>query len=363
MTMTQNPRTATADEFAERVFEAALGALDTWSMFVGDKLGWYRLLADGPSTVAELATRSGTDRRYANEWLEQQVTTGILVVDDARLPEDERRYSLPAGHAEVLTDADSLAYLAPFVRLLTAAGIKLPEIVDAYRNGGGVSWAEFGPDMRTGQAEMNRPWFLNQLSSEWLSKVPELDERLSAGGRVADVGCGEGWSSIAIAQAYPGVEVDGFDVDPPSIEAARRHAEAAGVSDRVSFHLVDVATLGDRRAYDVVTAFECVHDMPDPVGVLAAMRAMVADDGQVVVMDEAVGEAFGDRDDEIERLMYGISLFVCLPDGRSHQPSVGTGTVMRPSVLEGYAQSAGFDSIETLPIENDLWRFYRLNLG
>lgn len=349
------------DPFAERVFGSVLGALDTWSIYVGDKFGTYKaLVAHGPITQAQLSAETSMSERYLREWLEQQVTTGIIEVDDAQLPPDRRKYSLPAGHAEVLTDSDSLSYLTPFVRLVVAGGIQLPKLMEAYRNGGGVSWAEFGDDMRTGQAEMNRPWFINELGSSWFPAVPELDTRLRRGSRVADIGCGEGWSTVAIASAYPNSEVEGFDVDGPSMEAARRHAEQAGVADRVRFHTVDPASSEVEAGYDVVTAFECIHDMSDPVGVLAKMRGMVANDGIVIVMDERVADAFGDNNDDVERLMYGFSLFVCLPDGMSHQPSAATGTVMRPSTLERYAREAGFAGIEVLPIENDLWRFYEL---
>ena len=142
--------------------------------------------------------------------------------------------------------------------------------------------------------------------------------------------------------------------------AARGHAAAEGVADRVRFHLVDGAALTEEGRYDVVTLFECVHDMPDPVSVLDAARRLAMSDGHVVVMDEAVGDSFGERGDEVERLMYGFSLFVCLPDGMSHNESVGTGTVMRPAKLEEYATGAGFTGISVLPIDNELWRFYQL---
>jgi 2-polyprenyl-3-methyl-5-hydroxy-6-metoxy-1,4-benzoquinol methylase len=351
----------TADTFAGRIFESVLGAIDTWSIYIGDKFGAYEALAGkGAMTRSELAARTGLHRRYAHEWLEQEVTTGILIVDDATAAPDDRRYSIPDGHAEVLTDKDSLAYLTPFVRLIVAGGIQIPALMEAYRTGGGVSWAEFGEDMRSGQAEMNRPWFLSEIGTNWFPSVPTLQDKLTAGGRVADVGCGEGWSTIAIAKAYPNTIVEGFDIDEPSIEAARRNAAAEGVADRVTFHLVDAGSNGHSGEYDVVAAFECIHDLPQPVKVLSFMRRLAGEDGQVVVMDEAVGEAFGERTDEVERLMYGFSLFVCLPDGMSHPGSVGTGTVMRPSELKAYAQEAGFADVEVLPIENELWRFYGL---
>ncbi|HEU4318608.1 MAG TPA: class I SAM-dependent methyltransferase [Acidimicrobiia bacterium] len=354
--------TEQAEAFAGRIFESVIGMLDGWSIYVGDKLGLYEALASKPLTRDELVSETSTHWRYVGEWLEQQVTTGILEVDDPAAPAEERVYSLPAGHREVLTDRDSLNYLTPFVRLVTAGGIQLPALLEAYRSGGGVSWEQFGPDMRTGQAEMNRPWFMNEIGVSWFPTVPALHERLSRpDARVADIGCGEGWSSIAIAKAYPGLTVDGYDVDEASMAAARGHASAEGVADRVRFHTVDGADISEAGQYDVVTLFECLHDMSDPVSVLDTARRLAKEDGQVVVMDEAVGDAFGDRQDEVERLMYGFSLFICLPDGLSHENSVGTGTVMRPAQLEAYAISAGFTGISVLPIANDLWRFYQLH--
>ena len=173
------------------------------------------------------------------------------------------------------------------------------------------------------------------------------------------MGCGLGWSSIGIALAYPDASVDGYDVDGPSVEAARRNAREAGVDDRVRFHLVDAGTVHG-ATYDAVFAFECIRDLPDPVGVLAAMRRLAGVDGAVVVMDERVAETFTTPGDDVERLMYGYSLMCCLADGMAHQPSAGTGTVMRPSTLRRYAVEAGLAEVEILDIANDFFRFYRL---
>jgi len=350
-------------ELSQRLFDAVLGAIDMWSVYLGEKLGLYVALAErGPLTSAELAAATQIDPRYATEWLEQQTVTGFLEVDDPDLPGDRRRYALPASHAEVLTDPDSLNYLAPFMRLTTAAGMQLPALVEAYRTGGGIGWNQYGPDMRTGQAEMNRPWFLRALGTQWFPAVPELDQRLRAGARVADIGCGEGWSSIAMALAYPDAVVDGYDLDEPSVQAARAHAEQAGVAGRVTFVAGDAAAADRDGGYEVVTAFECIHDLARPVDVLATMRRLAKTDGQVIVMDERVAERFPGPGDDIERVMYGFSLLICLPDGRSHNPSAATGTVMRPDTLRRYADEAGFSGVEVLPIDNDLWRFYRLQL-
>jgi SAM-dependent methyltransferase len=244
--------------------------------------------------------------------------------------------------------------------MLAAAGMKLSAVVDAHRNGGGVSWDEFGQDMRESQADMNRPFFVNLLAQEWFAGVPELNDRLSAGARVADIGCGFGWSSIGLADGYDSITVDGFDLDEPSISDARTHAVEAGVNDRVNFLAIDAGDPSVSGDYDVVAAFECIHDMPDPVSTLHTMRRIAADDGIVIVMDEKVSEAFHPDADEVEQLMYGFSNFICLPDGMAHLHSAGTGTVMRPDTLRTYAREAGFSDIEILPIETDMWRFYRL---
>ncbi len=345
----------------ERLVSSALAALDVWSIYLGEQLGLYDALTGGPSTTAQLAAETGAHPRYVREWVEQQAVSGLVEVDDPTAAADARRYSLSPAHAQALTDRNSRAYLAPLVRMLVAAGTQMPALLEAYRTGGGVGWATFGEHMRTAQADMNRPWFLQSIGTDWFPSVPELHARLLDGARVADVGCGEGWSAIAMARSYPGVVVDAYDADEASVHAARGHVAGEGLGDRVRVHLVDAGTLGGTADYDVVTAFECIHDLPHPVDVLTSMHRMVRPDGHVVIMDERVPEEFTGAGDDIERLMYGLSLLICLPDGMAHPGSVGTGTVMRPSTLRGYALDAGFRDVEALPIDNDLWRFYRLH--
>jgi 2-polyprenyl-3-methyl-5-hydroxy-6-metoxy-1,4-benzoquinol methylase len=350
-----------AEALVERLFGDILGAVTTYGVFLGDQLGLYRALSEaGPSTPAELATRAEIAPRYAREWLESQAGDGILELAEDAADSEQRRFALPAGHAEVLADHESLNYFAPFMSLLVTGGIQLPAILDAYRNGGGVAWDAFGEQMRRAQGDANRPMFLNQLAKEYLPQLPELHARLQQpGARVADVGTGMGWSAIAIAEAYPNVTVDGYDLDAPAIEQARRNAEERGVSDRVHFHVQDAAEADG--TYDLVCAFECIHDMPKPASVLGAMRKIAGTDGTVIVMDENVAEQFESPANEVDRLFYGYSLLVCLPDGLSHPESVGTGTVMRPDTLRAYAREAGFAGVDVLPLENDFFRFYQLS--
>jgi SAM-dependent methyltransferase len=349
------------DAFAERVLGAVLGAQEVQAAYLGDRLGWYRALADhGPLTSVELAARTGTDERYAREWLEHQAACAWVVVDDPGAVPAERRFALPPAHAEVLTDPDSLAFAAPFARLVGGLGAHLPRVAEAYRTGEGVSWAELGEDPREAQAAANRPLFLHVLGTEVLPSLPDVHARLLAGGRVADVGCGLGWSSIGVARAYPAATVDGFDVDAPSVASARVNAADAGLADRVTFHEVDAAT-APGGSHDLVMALECIHDLPDPVAVLAAMGRLAGADGTVLVMDERVADEFAGPADEVERLMYGFSLTCCLPDGRSRAPSAATGTVMRAGTLAAYAEQAGFSRLEVLDVEHEVFRFYLLH--
>ena len=354
--------TSTPDALAERIFNSALGALDVLAIHVGSELGWYAALAEhGSATADELAAATGTNSRYAREWLEHQAVGGLLEVDDVAADAEDRRYSLPDAHAEVLLNRDSLAYVAPIARLLAAAAKLMPDFVHAYRTGGGVPWTAFGPEGREAQAALTKPLYTHVFGQEWLPTLPDVHEKLTAGGRVADVACGAGWSSIGIATAYPNARVDGYDVDAASIDLARANAEAAGVADRVTFHVRDVAdgpALG--RDYDLVCVLEALHDMARPVEALTFMRSLAGEDGTVLVMDERVAETFTVPGDEMERLFYGFSLFCCLPTGMAEAPSAETGTVMRPDTLRDYVRAAGFADAEVLDIEHPQFRLYRL---
>ncbi len=352
-----------ADAFAERLFGATLGAYEILTVYLGDRLGLYRALADlGAATPAEVAGASGTHERYAREWLEQQAVAGILEVEDAAAAAEERRYSIPAGHEEVLIDEESLSYLVPLARYAVSFASALPSVGEAFRTGDGVDWTAYGREGLEAQEGANRPVFLHLLGSEWLPAVPDVHARLRADppAAVADVACGAGWSSIAIARAYPKVTVDGFDVDEPSVELARENVAAAGLDDRVRVHLRDAGDPELQGRYDLVTVFEAVHDMSRPVEVLRALRSLAGEEGTVLVMDEKVADAFTAPGDEVERLMYTYSVLCCLPVGMAEQPSAATGTVMRTDTLRRYAREAGFADVEVLPIEHEVFRFYRL---
>jgi SAM-dependent methyltransferase len=351
------------DAFVERLLASTAGAFDIFTIYIGDRLGFYRSLAEhGAATAAELAARTGAYERYVREWMEQQTVAGILGVEDETAAAGARRYRLPAGHKEVLVDRDSLNYLAPLVQMVAGAVRPMHQVLKAYRSGKGVPYPYYGADFREGQAEMNRAMFLRQLGTEWLPSIADVHERLLADppARVADVGCGGGWSAIGIAQAYPKVQVDGYDLDEASVALAQANVTEAGLGERVRIQRRDAADPSLRARYDLVTAFECVHDMSDPVGALRTMLGLARDGGAVIVMDERVGERFTAKGNEVEWMMYGWSVLHCLPVGKADGPSAETGTVMRAETLKQYAADAGFCDVEVLPIDSFFFRFYRL---
>ena len=355
-TATPTAAANSSEALVERLFTAANAAFDIYTTYLGERLGLYRALAArGPLSPRELAEATSIDERYAREWLEQQATTGFLQHEGGR-------FVLPEDHAAVLAHRDHPSYFAPLARMMVAAAGQLPSLVSAFGTGDGIGWEEYGLDIIEGQSELNRPMFIHQLGQEILPAIPAVHARLSRpGARVAEVGFGGGWASIGIARAYPGVTVEGFDPDVESVRIATENAVGAGLSSRIAFHGIDGAKAAESgRTFDLVCAFECIHDMANPVGVLASMRRLAGSEGSVLVMDERVADHFTGQGDEVEKFMYGWSVTACLPNGRAEYPSAATGTVLRTPVLEGYARKAGFAGVEVLPIENDFFKFYLL---
>lgn len=345
----------------ERLFQDSLGALELYTVYLGERLGLYRALAEGgPATSTNLAERTGTAERYVREWLEHHAASGILEVDDAKAEPLLRRYRMPPEHAPVLADPDDVRYEAYRGVDIVRAARPLPNLVEAFRTGDAPPPLPWEPE---GRAEFNRALFLNLLGKEWLPAITEVDRRLRSEppARVADVACGTGWSSIAMAQAYPAISVDGFDLDEDVIAVARQHAQEVGLVDRVSFSVTDAADPRVSGEYDLVTIFEALHDMSRPVDALRAARGMLSGGGSVVVADEPVEEEFAAPATDRERYDYGWSVVSCLPGAMGDAQSAATGAVMRPSTLRRYAGEAGFRDVEVLPVtETSYFRFYRL---
>jgi 2-polyprenyl-3-methyl-5-hydroxy-6-metoxy-1,4-benzoquinol methylase len=356
-------QTVQRDAFMERLLQSAGGLLDIFTIYIGDQLGYYKALAGSSGlTSVELAEQTETEERYAREWLEQQTVTAVIQVEDETAGPTERRFTLSAAHAEVLTEQDSLNYLAPLALIAAGAVRPIDLLLKAFKNGGGVPYSEYGEVFVDGQGGINRAMFLQELGQDWLPSIADVNARLQddSPALVADIGCGVGWSSIGMAQAYPNIRVDGFDLDQPSIAAAVANAEEADLNGRVHFQVRDAGDPTLVGRYDLVTAFECIHDMSDPVSALRTMRKMTNENGAVIIADERVGDTFTATGNDVEWIMYGWSVLHCLPVGMADHPSVGTGAVMRTDTLRQYALEAGFSDLEVLPIENFFFRIYRL---
>jgi 2-polyprenyl-3-methyl-5-hydroxy-6-metoxy-1,4-benzoquinol methylase len=346
--------------FQARFLESAASAAEMACVHLGHSLGYYRAL-DKPRTAAQLARATGTDARYAREWLEQQAKAGYLECDDKSAPAHRRKYRLDPELAPVLADGDSTDYLVPLASLCVAAQAPIVDVEQAYRSGAGVPYRKYGAAFVAGQAAQNRALFLDLLGKDWIPRLKDVHARLRKAppARVADVGCGAAWSSIALAQAYPQALVDGFDLDARSVKAARANVAAAGLEGRVSVAVRDAADVEHKGRYDLVMAYECIHDLSDPVGVLRSMRSMCKPGGTVLVMDENTGASLAEPG-PFDRIFYAWSVLHCLPVGRDAPKSAATGTVMRTETLQAYAKKAGFSKAEVAPIPNDFFRFYRL---
>jgi len=345
--------------FDARVLGATTSALELFGIYLGDRLGLYTALRDGGAlTPGELAARAGIHPRYAREWLEQQAVAGVLEVEGAGEGPEARRYRLPEAHQGVLVDPEHPAHLAPLARMVAGIARVLDDVVAAYRSGGGVPFARYGADVRHGQGGINRPAFVTGLVEEWVPALGNVAERLASGGRAADLGCGQGWASIALARRFPAAQILGLDTDPASIEDAR--ATAATYGAKVRFECADAAALADHGPFDLVLLVEVLHDLARPLEVLRAARRALDPQGAVLVVDEKVAPTFTAPGDELERLMYGWSILHCLPTQMAEQPTAALGTVLREDTVRKLASEAGFGSVRTLDIDGGFFRLYEL---
>jgi 2-polyprenyl-3-methyl-5-hydroxy-6-metoxy-1,4-benzoquinol methylase len=353
---------ANAEEtLTSRLLQSTIQALELYGIYLGKELGLYEALQSrGPLTPAELAREAGIALRYAREWLEQQAVAGLLIVEHLSAAADERRYRLPDEHVNVLVTEDHPSHLAPLAQMVAGIGGALGDVLNAYRDGSGVPYPRFGAAFRKGQSGINRPAFLADLVERWIPAAADIHRRLlSSSLRVADVGCGAGWSTIAMARAFPKAQVIGLDADEASIVDARANAAAEGVV--VDFETVDAEALAGIGSFDLVLVLEALHDMARPADVLRSLGRALAPGGSVIVADEKVADRFHAPGDELERLMYGWSIVHCLPVALSDSPSAAIGTVIRSETVRELATAAGFARVDQLPVNAGFFRIYRLS--
>ena len=344
------------EAFVERLFTELNAGMSCLSLYVGHRLGLFHALADVEgATSSELAETTKYNERYVREWLEC-MAAGSYLEHDAQ----SGRFSLPAEHAAALLDPDSPSSAIGVIGWIPSFASILPDLMEAFTTGGGVPYEAYGRDMMMAQGLSTRPMFINDYASMWIPAMPDVERRLKAGGRVAEVGCGIGWSSIALARGFPNTHIDAIDPDEESVAEARRNVEEAGVSSQITFHMTTAEEAPVQGPYDLVTAFECIHDLPYPVQVLRRMRELASPGGTVLIADEAVEDTLEENTNFMGHMFYNYSLLHCLPQAMGFPNSAATGTVIKPSTLRRYAEEAGFTKVDVLPIENAPIRFYRL---
>ncbi|SFR90100.1 Methyltransferase domain-containing protein [Microbacterium sp. cf046] len=340
MSTTAQPTEIDTDKLMSFVFRAVdeVGAtLNAGLVVMGDKLGYYRdLAANGPSTPAQLAERTQTAEPYAREWLNAQAAGDYVTYDPAT-----RRYTLPPEHALAMTDPDSPAFLPGFFQIALGTVHDTEHIVDAARSGSGYGWHQHDTDVHVGCERFFRPSYHANLVSTWIPALDGVEQKLRDGALVADVGCGHGASTILMAQAFPNSTFVGSDYHAASIETARSRAAEAGVSDRVRFEVASAQEFGGAR-YDLVTMFDSLHDMGDPVGAARRVREVIADDGTWMVVEPIAGDHVEDNLNPVGRAYYGFSTLLCTPASLSQDVGLALGTQAGPARIRDVTAAGGF---------------------
>ncbi len=325
------------EQFMGQFVQDLGAALSVATVVIGDKLGLYKAMADGaPVTSAELADRTGTEERYVREWLSAQAAGGYVGYDAA-----SECFTLPPEQAMALAQDDSPAFIPGAFQLAASLVKDEPKVAAAFRSGEGVGWHEHDGDLFCGTERFFRPGYIANLVSNWIPALEGVEEKLTSGGLVADVGCGHGASTLILAEAFPQSRFVGYDYHRESIERARAAAREAGVEDRVSF---DVASAKDfpGDGYDLVAMFDCLHDMGDPVGAAAHVRGALADEGTWLIVEPFANDRLEDNLNPVGRVFYSASTMICTPASRDQEVGLALGAQAGEARLRDVVAEGGF---------------------
>ena len=318
-------------------FVGDLGAaVHAGMVVIGEKLGLYKALATGAMTSTELAAKTGTDERYLREWLASQAAGGYVTYDDAT-----KKFSLSAEQAFTLANEDSPAYLPGAFELAWGSLAAVPRIAESFRTGAGMGWHEHAESVFHGCEKFFRPGYAANLVSTWIPALQGVKEKLEAGARVADVGCGKGASTLLMAAAFPKSKFVGFDYHDKSIEGARDSAKRAGVADRVTFEVAKAKEYPG-SGYDFVAVFDCLHDMGDPVGAAAHIRQSLAPGGTWMIVEPFANDDLKNNLNPVGRVYYSFSTLLCTPSSRSQEVGLCLGAQAGEARIRDVVTAAGF---------------------
>ena len=328
---------AKLEKFLGQFVVEAGAAMNVAMVLLGEELGLYKAMAgSGAMTPEEVARKTGTAERYVREWLTAQAAGGYVTYDAA-----SGRYTLPDEHALVLTTQDGPAYLPGAFRIVASTIKDRPRIAEAFRTGKGVGWHEHDADLYVGTEQFFRPNYATHLINSWIPALDGVDARLKSGGKVADVGCGHGASTILMAQAYPKSKFVGFDYHAPSVEHASQAAAGAGVGDRVGFQ-VAWAKGYPGKGYDLVAFFDCLHDMGDPAGAAAHVRETLAPGGTWMIVEPFAGDRVEENLNPVGRMMYSASTMICTPASKAQEVGAALGAQAGEARLRDVVMQGGF---------------------
>jgi SAM-dependent methyltransferase len=311
-------------------------AVHAGMVVIGERLGLYKGLAAGPATSAELAEKTKTDERYVREWLASQAAGGYVSYDDKT-----QKFSLTEEQAFALANEDSPAYVPGAFQLALGSLASVPRIADAFRTGAGMGWGEHDDSVFHGCEKFFRPGYAANLVSSWIPALDGVKQKLDAGARIADVGCGKGASTLLMAKSFPRSRLFGYDSHDKSIEAARDNARRDGVADRVTFEVAKAKEYPEKDL-DFVAVFDCLHDMGDPVGAAMHIRESLRKDGTWMIVEPFANDELKDNLNPVGRVYYSFSTLLCTPCSRSQEVGLCLGAQSGEARLREVMTSAGF---------------------
>lgn len=339
--------------FADHIYRDMAGAMTMGMAYVGVKKGLFQLMAGkGPMICEEVVAASALQSRYVEEWLAGMAAAGYLEYDP-----EAKSFMLPDEHAYLLASEGSDHFMGGFFYFAPVLLGVVPKVAEAFENGGGVKFEDFGADCVTALDMLNSGQYEKRMGNYWLTKMPNVVECLENGGHVLDVGCGVGRVSMAIARAYPNCRVTGLDPDRESIDQAREIADADGLSDRVKFIADTTAGYRPDRQFDLITACDCVHDFAEPAKTLQEIRSLLKPDGTLFIVEPRAADDLEDNINPLGAIYYGFSLFHCMTQSLANG-GPGLGTCMGPKKTEALVREAGFPHFEKLNIRSQTNLFY-----